>query len=399
MVTSKTVIDMPEDILVEETAMGVRYVLPVRRSPSPTKGWLLVGSGIFVMALAGLTLKVSQGVAFWNLGAVIVAGSLVLLVMGLLLCFWGQRLLNSRADIVLQGERLIVQEKIAGGFRWRRTSRLGKLARFRIAPQLQTQYSLMDGAIDVAELEYSLELVYETGSRRTLVTMYGRELLEPVARDLTVRLGLSQPPVVIDPSNADDESDVELPTGSSITMETTEDGLSILVPRLRLFGGDDGRSLARLIGSGLLGVIGGGLSMVSFSGAGVGPWWVWIMFTVPALAGVAFLAASIAGQSETYIDVVGDTLLISMRGWTGISHHQFTREQIKDITVGESTVQINDEHLPELHIVLHQYDTLELFTARDHQELIWLAHTLTQALQLESSEAADATADATADGQ
>ena len=92
--------------------------------------------------------------------------------------------------------------------------------------------------------------------------------------------------------------------------------------------------------------------------------------------------------------VVGDTLLISMRGWTGVSHYQFTREQIKDITVGESTVQINDEHLPELHIALHQYDTLELFTARDREELTWLAHTLKKALQLESSEAADATADA-----
>lgn len=378
---------IPEEIAVEETAEGVCYRFPVRNWPSRWVAWLLLAFGITLMAVACGMWVSMQGGSFWPLGFVMLAITGFLGGLGMAVCLWAQHTLNGRAEIVLQGEQLRSRET-AGWARWTRKHRVSNLLRLLIVYELQHVSEAVIKTTQLENIAYRLVLEYESGKLRTLVKWYERDQFEAVARDITRRLGLSEPVAVQERDTADSEVPAEQPPRSMISLERTADGIAVVIPPLGILRSEDGRSVTKLVGGGAAGAVAGVSTMVMFTG--FTPWWMWAMFSLPAFGGVLFVTAGLLGQRDTYIDVVGDTLLITTKGWRGVRQHQWSVNELKEITLGDSTIELNDEYLPQLQIVPKHGDTVSLLTGRRREEILWLAHTLRESLGMEEHEGMEA---------
>lgn len=379
-------VEMPPEIAVEETAHGVLYRFPARRWPSYWAGWTLLLFGIFLLATAAAILVFAPMNTSWPAGVVVLGVCVFIGSGGVLLCIWGQHALNGRAEVELRGDELYTAER-TGRLRWTRRRSLTYVKRIHVLHEWQETTAYMLHNPELAAFAIRVVLERDDGTRQLLVKWYARELLEPFARDLSQRLHLKEPVVVRLLDQTSDETDsIQQPEGSSIAIEHTSDGLSIVVPPLGILRSKDGRSVTKLVGGGVAGAVAGVTAMVIFS---VGPWWIWAMFSMPALAGVLSVTAGLLGQRDTYLDVVGDTMLISTKSWRGVRQHQWTRDELKSIQPGESVVAINDEKLPQLHIIPKVGDPVHLLTGRRQDEVLWLAHTLRQAMNIKPVEDED----------
>ncbi len=385
MQASDTLVEIPDDVRVVETADSVCYVLPIRDWPARWSAWILLAVGLLMVSVAFGMAMFLVSLPLGVTDAIFLTVGFVTGLLGVLLCLCGQNTLSGRVDLILRGEQLTTVS-VTGKLRLPRRKTTRKLTQLLVMHDHHDAANAITPYPDkLSHIAYRIVLVYEDESRRVLVKWYAREHLEPIAHNLTDRLGLDQPVRVLMPPNIDDEdeSDIVRPESSLIEVEYTKEGLSAMVPPMGLLRSSDGRSVGNLLGGGIAGAMAGAMAMLIFTPIG-GFGWIWLLFSIPAFVGVLYVGVGLLGQRDTYIDIVHDELLVSTKGLHGVKQHQWSREQLKDITLGESVLEINDEHLPQLHIVPTEGEPLRLLTGRRQDEIRWLAHTLRKALHIES---------------
>jgi hypothetical protein len=375
----------PAEVSVESGVNSVTYTLPVRQWPGQWSGWILLACGMGMVAVGiGIpTLTISQPINGSDLVALTVG--LTIALGGLLLCFWGQSTLFGYCQIILrEGELLVVSR--ASGLRLTKRHSTSTLSRLIVRHGWDGETETGAHAQMLYPNAFMMIAEHHDGTRRKLITWYPMEYLQPIAQDIARHLSLTEPVEVLnlerETEDSDEAGEVPQPPESAIKMQPTDDGLSIMVPPMKLLRSSDGRSVTSVLGGGLLGAAAGLFAMllVPLMGGGFGMWWIWVIVSIPAVAGGLYVAAGVLGQRDTYIDIVGDTMLITTRGWRNIRQLAYERDQVKTIKQGDSLVEINDKTLPQLHIELYDGDTVRMFTGRSEQELQWLAGVLRKTL-------------------
>lgn len=376
-------VELPEDIRIEETADAVHYVLPRRNPPHKWSGWLMAAMGVGMIS-AGTILAIVNPASSTSAMLILFAVDAVLVLLGLMLCYLGVNMLMGYCELVLHSEHIFAVEHTGFLRRTRKRTTHG-VKRFVVAHEWKESAQAGMHTDILRQMAYRLDVEYDNGKTRRLTNWYWRQWLEAVATDMSRRLGLLET-VHVNAPEADDEAAeanaTQQPAGSTITLQHTDDGISIVVPPLKLLNSPDGRSVANLLGGGLLGAGAGFFVLFVVPSGGLTSMWFWLIFAIPALIGGFYVAAGVLSQRDTYLDIVDDTLLITTRRWRGVQQHTLERDEIRTIVQGESMVEINDEMLPQLHIERTNGDPIRLFTGRRADELQWLAKTLRDELQL-----------------
>jgi hypothetical protein len=115
-------------------------------------------------------------------------------------------------------------------------------------------------------------------------------------------------------------------------------------------------------GNPLLGV----LFMIPFVGVGVG----------------VTLAAVNMGRRHAMIATEDNQMFIVRHSIFGKSTKEWMAEDIREICVGNSGMEVNDVPIKELQIHAHEGDNFGCLSQLDDDELAWIAGELNQALQL-----------------
>lgn len=394
---------MPADVLVRELPDGVRYELPTRDWGAwRWFGWAcalvsVVSFAGLCVAIAHMTNASSPGTGYL-IGFGILSASLVLFVILSL----GAALatLASRGVIALHGGTLIRREH-AGPFHRSHRRSIEHIRRLVI--DLDPQAEDFDAATRkrLGGMAYTLRAVDSDDNAFRMARWYPTESLVPIAHDLAGRLaemrehhfGITETLHVelayehrTDAEQMKRLSPIEKPVRTDIEIERAPDGVTIIVPRMRIIGGPS-RSLTGIAMNGLAAAaIGLFIYSMLFAGWGGILSWVFLLLAFPAIGGwVGFLGERL-GERETFIDIVEDTLLITTGTVRGPRVHEWPREKISDVKCGDSAIEIDDSPLPQLQIITSDDHTHRFFTGRTHDELRWLAYEIRAALAGKSND-------------
>ena len=95
-----------------------------------------------------------------------------------------------------------------------------------------------------------------------------------------------------------------------------------------------------------------------------------------------FVAALNMAKRQAIVDVVGDSLLINRKSLFGFKQDEWTRDDLVNVKVGPSGMEVNDVPVLALVISPRGASNMTLFSSRDDDELRWLAWELRRALGL-----------------
>ncbi|TVQ30513.1 MAG: hypothetical protein EA376_12770 [Phycisphaeraceae bacterium] len=171
---------------------------------------------------------------------------------------------------------------------------------------------------------------------------------------------------------------------SGVTFEPSEDGFCIAIEAA----GWRGPALAAGVVGGILLLTGVGGAMVtlmlSISGMHIGvTLFISFLAALHIFAGAFVLAAARRiSRAVGLLDVVGESLLVTVDGWKGTRQRQWTSDEIKSIRVGPSNLSINNEPLMELQITPREGEPEGYLTGRGEETLEWIAGKLREGLKV-----------------
>ncbi len=176
------------------------------------------------------------------------------------------------------------------------------------------------------------------------------------------------------------------PMDSDATLERRPDGITIHFPPTGIWKGSKGLLFFSVVWNGFLAVM---LIILIYSAIGspppqgAVPWFVFLFF-IPFLAiGVYMtLKAVTMGRSLVSIGTTGSTMIMMRKTPFRDTVKRWRAEDLEEIRVGPSGMEINDEAVMELQIRPRLGKKLGLLSQRDEYELHWVAAELNQALGL-----------------
>jgi hypothetical protein len=345
-------------------------------------------------------------------------------LVGLTVAIVGLLVLIGHSEIELSGGKLRAIER-AGPLHWTRSRPADAIRRleFSSAPVLGVSGQPITSG-PLANLD-RIRAVFDQAKPLILADAYPVEWLRPLADDLARRCplltGKSLLPAklpVIDvfevPAALAEFVDVfeipaaltefrerdNQPADSTAFLDETLHGLTITLPPTGLLGSTSSRvlfifglswcGLALFISLFVSGVIPAALPAVA---NGQGTFWpiaVGILSLFGAIGIGLLLTAYDLGRREVFLDVVGDTLMISQTGLFGGKKREWPREQIVDIRTGPGGWSTDSEGnswpIIELQIHVKEGKKVGLLMGRDEAELSWIATVLRRALQVPSDQ-------------
>ncbi len=185
----------------------------------------------------------------------------------------------------------------------------------------------------------------------------------------------------------DMENLVQPPT-SKITVEKHNDGITFTIPPAGLFKGSHGLTGFAIIWLIFVGVftglmVTGGLSKTS---SHQGHWVPIAVITLFWLVGLGMLYVGVSmGRRRAIIDIIGTPglqhtmLLITTQSLGKPRQQDWRRDQISQITLGNSNMEVNEKPVRQLQIIDIHGKKKGYFTGRDETELYWLAAELRKA--------------------
>lgn len=403
-------VDGDTNIESEPLPDGIRFILPRPGMGEWTSyGWIwLILGNVFVLAggVAGILGQQAVGSGRTWATLLVLAGAGVVVLLGLWFVNIGMSYFFGRYWIELRGTTLSVIRQ-SGVVRTRRRIPLVRVRRLRVALTVDTsgyaEAEAKETSFQAGAMQYALFAELDSGGKKPLAQWmrydYIRSLADRLAGAIEQRyldhgIDVDPPRVLIDPNAVeratDDTVPRSLPEDSDISVQESEGELSIVVPKLPLLRGKGGQSVGGMLFSAIGAAV---LGMFLFSGLS----WFWLMFLAPAGITWSKFIANRIGERETYIDVVRDTILVSHASFRGVKQYQWQREQVQAIRCGKSDLEVNDEHLPQLEVIVRDGDRPEeiktekhgFLVGRSHREINWIAWKLRQSLGVRALQAAD----------
>ncbi|TVQ52932.1 MAG: hypothetical protein EA377_09150 [Phycisphaerales bacterium] len=243
-----------------------------------------------------------------------------------------------------------------------------------------------------------LEARFEDGSTVTLARWFPNVRLEDAAEALADFLTENDPsgrpvPITIEGYRAEPgegaEKAVDRPALTEVSLERTEDGITIIVPPMRLFRRGRASIGVMILNALVAGAIGLFVTSLIFGWALNNIFGVILLLTaVPAAVSWGSWCIARIVERETYLDVVDDTLLISRGSRFGTSLHELRRADIRAIKCEHGTMELDDKPILELNVHHGKSECLTLFVGRDADELQWIAWELRRTLGLIASTSA-----------
>ncbi len=374
----------------------VRYVLPSRQ--------------LGVVHLLGL-IPLLFGLAFsgfavaWMLGTANIAirgggfdwlfvlFGVPFLLAGYLPIFIGLAMLIGHSEIHLKRGQLRAVER-AGPLWWTRARPLDQLSRLvvvsgtqRLRPSENDTNNVPQFMKELAGIrsEYSGKrpMMLAMGYPETLVQPLAEELAERCEADFSFATPIRRPEVAVEKCDDEDEEEEDLPThapaGTDIRCDHHADGLTIEVPPAGVWKGSKGLFAFSLLWCGFMALV--SIFLIFAEGDGdtmplafVGLFW---------LVGIIILLSSInMGRRKSAIAVVGGTLMVIRVGLFGTKRGEWNRDQIEDVKVGSSGMEVNN--VPVLELQIHGKDDKKfgLLSSRSSEELYWISGQVRRALKL-----------------
>ena len=241
-----------------------------------------------------------------------------------------------------------------------------------------------------------LEARFADGSTVTLARWFPhvrlKDAAEALADFLTEHDASGRPvPITIEGYRAEaadgPEKAVDRPALTEVALEETADGITIIVPPMRLFRRGRASIGVMILNALVAGAIGVFVTSLIFGWAlnnvfGM----VLLLSAVPAAISWGTWCIARILERETYLDVVDDTLLISRGSRFGTTLHELQRADIRAIKCEHGTMELDDKPILELNVHHDRNECLTLFVGRDADELQWIAWELRCALGLGAPE-------------
>lgn len=294
-------------------------------------------------------------------------------------------------------------------YNWTRTTDAAAIERLRLSSAAEGS-----GGIALSWLgEATSALVAETtdGASFAVAAVYPHELLTRLAEELAPRLeadlestermrSVDAKPdiaressrtleIVSGASESEEPAEPmpEEPAGTNITIERREEGISIRVPPAGLWKGSKGLFLFAVLWNGFCSIfvvfaVLGALGIVE--GDGDLPSWALPLFILPFIAvgvGITLVALNM-GRRHAEIVTAYDALLIIRHTIFGKKVAEWAAEQIAEIGVGSSGMEVNDVPVMELQVLPRDGKKFGCLSQLDAEELDWIAGELNAALPL-----------------
>ncbi|HEY1375525.1 MAG TPA: hypothetical protein VGF55_01965 [Gemmataceae bacterium] len=174
------------------------------------------------------------------------------------------------------------------------------------------------------------------------------------------------------------------PAGSRVVVEDAIDGVTITVPPVGIWRAARWMLVFGLLWCAVMALFSSFFVRGLLAGKVAGRAWLPVL-VLPVFwaVGLLFLLGSInMGRRRAVLAVVGDRLLVLVKGPFGAERREWPRADLRRIDVGPSEMVVNNVPVPELHIQPVRGKMFGLLAARDPDELRWLAARLRRALKL-----------------
>jgi hypothetical protein len=242
------------------------------------------------------------------------------------------------------------------------------------------------------KIDVALLIAEFTGGRRLLMAPgYPKAWLTRIANALAARCAADRGDVcpaptveVVDHFAAPRKTErFEPPAETDIALDRHPRGIAFTIPPAGIWKGSRGLFLFSLIWCSItlaVSVVGGGVWQPNGNLPLAG---VLLFAAIFWTIGIVTLCVSInMGRRQAVLAVVGDSLQFLQVGPFGRRRHEWSREQITDVTVGPSGVEINDVPILELQVRTVAGKKHGLLSQRDPAELEWIATVVRHELRL-----------------
>ncbi|MBY0526683.1 MAG: hypothetical protein K2R98_25020 [Gemmataceae bacterium] len=293
---------------------------------------------------------------FWAIGLGMLAGAV--------------HMARRRAVLAVVGDRLLVLQTGLFGSK-RREWRRDEIADIRSGPS---------GAEvnDEPVLELQIHPPLGAGKKSGLLSGRDAKELRWLATELRRALNLRTLSGVETPFQERSEQ----PAGSLVTVEeTTDGGVTLIVPPAGLWHGSRGLFLFALVWCAFMTVFDGLLFAFAGKGDWAGPLAMGAFSLLFWAIGIGMLLGALhMGRRRAVFGVVGDRLLVLQSGPLGGKRYEWRRDEVADIRTGPSGMAVNQVPVLELQVHPRSGKAIGLLAGRDDAELQWLATMLRRSL-------------------
>ena len=416
------------DLQVEKDPSSTRWILPKRELEDlGLLRWGVFGFGLFATAftLSWISGPLIMGIGLiqggQNFGWAIIAFAalgLTGLFFGLRILTLGYKLLRnqSRSEIIIRKNKLIATEKL-GWFDWSRKVQLDSIdelvvdngesekrefgyapagTSLLVAKSDKAPFFVLIGYPEELTLEVANQLSAEIGKSVAGTKEKGFEntdlrFAKPI--DHESRISVERPssaennniPVTL--ASAEDYIPTK-PSNCQIIIHEKKDGtVAYEVPPAGLLKGSKGLFAFSIIW----------LLFCSFIFAGIlffgpaedgGNSWVILLVTLAFIGvGIGMLLGGIhMGKRSVMIGVLPGGLFVERKSIFGTKWLEFAQDEILNVKVGNSGMEVNDEPIKQLKIVQKNGKTVGLLSQLSEDELEWLAYSLNSSMGIDPTQ-------------
>jgi hypothetical protein len=423
----------PSEVMVHEEANdSVRFILPLRdlkygkwiSGVLMIVGLLIFSCTVFTLytiAASFLALPAPKRNVFGGGAFFFTIAAAPMTWGGLAPFWWGLVSFFGHREIEVRGGFLLTVERCGPFWRSKRWP-VERIGSFEIKP-LANWKKGESPPVDMAA-EFNALLVHPIGGKQGMVAWgYPVALLAAVARELAARCnraaevkgfaeaqkeervsiyvygaGAGKPSAAASNSDEDEEDEwdqeeewdedtnenapVAAPPNTTIRFERLEEReFTVTIPPAGVWKGSKGLFAFSLLWCGAMTLF---TTLIAFAALNKNakanddmPWFAPVIFGLFWLVGIAvFLSALNMGRRRAAIALVGGNLMAIQTGIFGSKKREWALDEIKEIRVGPSGIEVNKQPVNELQIVDKKNDKFGFLAERDDDELRWLASEL-----------------------
>jgi hypothetical protein len=386
---------LPREIQVERWPERSTYDLPLRPIGK------LRYFGLLLIGFAALFASVPGGIAGHSLRRVLAGEAapsdwifgvftLVFVAAALMPFGIGMFVLCGRERLVVTRERLKVTE-IALIFRWSRRVKLADIEGLQVAAAKggsQAGPQTLPRLADLGALGASLR----NQKKMLLLVGYPKDWLDPLAEELSgiIQLKGSAVPVehvepTMAPGAVRNEEIQQQPRSSNARLVETAGGIELELPSKGLWKTSGGLMVFSILWCGFLTVFTGAMltGAMKSHGRGGGALGVLAFLSIFWLIGLGmFVLALHLGTRRWVLKADGTQLEATLRSALRSRRWQWRAEDIRELVVGDSGMEVNHRRLQELKVFASNGKKAGLLLGRDADELAWVATRLRRVLKV-----------------
>jgi hypothetical protein len=383
-------------IRVERGVEGIHYELPQRKLGKVRKagiGFLIFGMVVTAFMIFWMCGPILGGLASRGPGRwiSITFGLLGLpgLAFGLGIILVGIAILKNigHSEILVTADEICSIECL-GPIRLRFRRNLALINRLVVAPPVRLNPNNTPKQ-EYEEYLSGLTVECKSGKPIFVAPGYPREMVHCLADHLTASMAQCSRhaglPVVeeetipvVDESTDGPAEDlpVQKPADSNAVVRDLPNGFAIVVPPAGLFKGTKGMFAFSLLWNGFMMVMTTLVVSSQFGGsANKPPLFIFLVIGLFWAIGIGLLLAAInMGRRQTMLAVIGNVFAVKTTGIFGVKEKKVRIEEIGDVRVGPSGVEVNERPVLELQVLgKDDKKSIGLLSERNDDELRWMA--------------------------